>query len=778
MTALNIKNNKQLLSCLLLVISFVPFAQAQMVTPGQFQVSESGAATYTIPIQVSPGVGGMEPKLSLNYSSQAGNGLLGVGWSLGGLGGVGRCPRTMAQDGVRGGVNYDGNDRYCLDGQRLIAVSGSEGGDGTEYRTERESFAKIVSYGIAGNGPAWFKVWTKAGQVMEYGRTSDARIEAQGKTAVSAWALNRIEDTKGNYLTASYTKDVANGSYYPIRVDYAGNSKTNTVPTNSVQFQYEARPDVSSLYHAGSINKTTTRLVAAKSYSGSTLLKEYKLLYEPNQTQLPSRVSSIQECAGNGNCISSLDLQFLNQIGDYFSTDFTSTQNVLSSVWHFGSPGAYELIVGDFNGDGKTDFALAGDDQDTNIYVFLSKGDGTFTASTQLLKAGWHFGARISSAYQTVIGDFNGDGKTDFAFVGDDESHYIYVFLSNGDGTFSPSRQQTANGWHFGVPGTYELIVGDFNGDGKTDFALAGDDKDTSVYVFISQGDGTFIMSSQLLKAGWHFGSPIHLAYQTVVGDFNGDGKTDFAFVGDDESHYIYVFMGNGDGTFSPSRQQTANGWHFGVAGTYELISGDFNGDGKTDFLMAGDDQDTSIYVFLSQGDGTFAMSTQLLKAGWHFGSPIHARYQTISGDFNGDGKTDFAFAGDTGDTNVYLFHSRGDGTFSSSIRQPVHVGWHFGLPPQASYSTVTGDFNGDGKTDFAFIDGALALSYSFLNKTGSVDVSQFKNNLKQSTAVNYKTLVDSGVYVKDSGGTASQYPIQDIQAPLSVVSSVASSNG
>ncbi|EJL83318.1 virulence plasmid B protein, partial [Polaromonas sp. CF318] len=104
-------------------------AQAQTTTvagttPGQFSVNESGAATYRIPIQVPPGVAGMEPKLELAYNSQGGNGLLGMGWSLSGLSAIGRCPRTMAVDGVRGGVNLDMNDRYCLDGQRLILVSG------------------------------------------------------------------------------------------------------------------------------------------------------------------------------------------------------------------------------------------------------------------------------------------------------------------------------------------------------------------------------------------------------------------------------------------------------------------------------------------------------------------------------------------------------------------------------------------------------------------------------------------------------------------------------
>lgn len=112
----------------------------------------------------------MEPALSLVYNSNSGNGLLGVGWSLAGLSTIHRCPRTLVQDGVKGGISFDANDRFCLDGQRLVAINGAYGGNGTEYRTEIDSFTRIISYGTAGSGPAWFKVWTKSGQVMEYGQ--------------------------------------------------------------------------------------------------------------------------------------------------------------------------------------------------------------------------------------------------------------------------------------------------------------------------------------------------------------------------------------------------------------------------------------------------------------------------------------------------------------------------------------------------------------------------------------------------------------------------------
>ena len=142
-----------------LLIASLPNAMAQMTVPGNFTVTSTGGANYTIPIVIPPGTAGMVPSLALEYSSETGgnsNGwlgasLLGVGWSLAGLPAMGRCPQTMAQDGVIGSINYNANDRFCLEGQRLIAISGTYGGDGTEYRTELESFSLIISHGTAGH---------------------------------------------------------------------------------------------------------------------------------------------------------------------------------------------------------------------------------------------------------------------------------------------------------------------------------------------------------------------------------------------------------------------------------------------------------------------------------------------------------------------------------------------------------------------------------------------------------------------------------------------------
>ncbi len=130
----------------LCVAASLPLRSAQAITtpvgttPGSFNVA-NGAASYSIPITVPPSINGIAPGLSPSYNSQGDKGLLGMGWGIGGLSVIHRCGATIEQDGYKGGVNYDANDKFCLDGQRLIDI-----GNG-EYRTKRESWNKIIASG-------------------------------------------------------------------------------------------------------------------------------------------------------------------------------------------------------------------------------------------------------------------------------------------------------------------------------------------------------------------------------------------------------------------------------------------------------------------------------------------------------------------------------------------------------------------------------------------------------------------------------------------------------
>ena len=109
-----------------LLLAATPLAEAAVGrTQGIASVSDGGEAQYSIPLALPPGTNGMTPALSLDYRHRSQGGLLGVGWSIGGLSQITRCPRTVAQDGIAARPQYSVADRFCLDGQRLVLVSGS-----------------------------------------------------------------------------------------------------------------------------------------------------------------------------------------------------------------------------------------------------------------------------------------------------------------------------------------------------------------------------------------------------------------------------------------------------------------------------------------------------------------------------------------------------------------------------------------------------------------------------------------------------------------------------
>ncbi len=285
---------------LFLSLSSTTLAQTLLAgsVAGQFSVNQNGAATYALPIQVPPGVTGMQPQLSLNYNSQDGHGLAGVGWSLGGLSVITRCEQTLAQEGVRGIVNLDDNDRYCLEGQKLMLVAGAYAQDGAEYRTENDKFSKIISYGRSGSGSTWFKAWTKSGQIMEFGNTVDSRVIGSGYTTARQWSLNRVTDVNGNTMTISYLNSADRTTHLPEIITYGGNTVTGTAANRSVLIVYATRPDVTNSYIGNQKLVESSRISKITTKIGTTAVKNYNLTYELSPSTKRSRLTKIDECDG------------------------------------------------------------------------------------------------------------------------------------------------------------------------------------------------------------------------------------------------------------------------------------------------------------------------------------------------------------------------------------------------------------------------------------------------------------------------------------------------
>ena len=324
--------------------------------------------------------------------------------------------------------------------------------------------------------------------------------------------------------------------------------------------------------------------------------------------------------------------------------------------------GPGSVVVGDFNGDGIPDLAVANTGStfayEYFLTILLGNGDGTFTAT-----ATTRTGAYPSSI---AVGDFNGDGIADLAVT-----DYVYdnatILLGNGDGTFTATAVSPATG-----NGPDSVAVGDFNGDGKADLAVANDYSNT-VTILLGNGDGTFTATTVSPATG---NVPISIA----VGDFNGDGKADLA-VANYQDGTVTILLGNGNGTFTATATSPATGTE-----PFSVAVGDFNGDGKADLAVANKNAGNAgtVTILLGKGDGTFTAAAVSPATG-------NGPESVAAGDFNGGAVSDLAVANYGDNTATVLLTENRTATATASGIAPVGTGTHLveaSYPGDSSYSS------------------------------------------------------------------------------------------
>ncbi|MTV40550.1 FG-GAP-like repeat-containing protein [Duganella radicis] len=707
---------------LVLVPVFSFAAPAQMQTPAQFSVGANGAATFTIPIQVAPGVAGVQPDLSLTYSSSAGTGLMGVGWSINGFSTITRCGTSVAQDGQLSGVNAEAADQFCMNGQRLILVSGAPGGEGSEYRTEIDGISKIVSYGPSYLGPTRFKVWTKSGQKLAFGDAAATVISADRQRYIS-WSLYQVYDVKGNYYQINYSDSAVSAQRYPVSVEYTRNDDFDyslktaglRLKLNNVRFGYEnlASTEITSTYQMGHKTANPVRLTSVRSYlylddgqSVEPLIREYRIAYDKSPTTQRSRVTSITECDKSINCMPSMTFGWQGSVPNFAGDG--------SGYWA-GPVAGQSSVTGDFNGDGKADIlAYSGSGNVWNLC--LSNGTAFNCSDVNLVS-----GADVKN----LVGDFNGDGKSDI-MVYSGSANQWNLCLANDTG-FNCSVVQA---------GSDASIARDFNGDGRTDMIS-----------YLATNQWQLCLSN---GAGFDCSTVAATTGDSVFGDFNGDGRTD-----------MMAYLGSGQWSMCLS---TGNAFTCGTVaahsgGTQNNVIGDFNGDGLTD-LMSYNGANSQWQMCLATGKG-FDCSTVVAHAAGVQGN--------VAGDFNGDGRTDLtAFNAATGQWRLCM--ASGSGFACSDVAGPA----------TAENKDLSADYNGDGKTDLMRFSSADGRWHAMLANNAAVDLmTSISRGLGGTTNISYKPLTDVSVYTKlDSPASASIYPLRDLQIPLYVVAAVSSPNG
>ena len=683
---------------------------------GEFLVDEQGGANYRIPLHTAPGSGGLAPAMGLHYNSLSGNDVLGVGWSLAGVSAISRCPQTLEQDGpgASRGLTLDRDDRFCLDGQRLIATKGDYGADGTEYRFELDDFTRIVSHGSSGNGPERFTVWHGDGSTSSYGGTGDSRVEARAPgnpSTVLSWAMNRRQDQAGNYMDYQYDERSTGAVESTLSaVHYTGNLRAGTRPYAELRFHYvETRGDIPDSHLSGatiSRKRLLTRIdsVASVQRGGSMQpLRSWFMSYGVDGFGRKV-LESIEECSDS------------SKAWCYPPTTFSWLKNE-HTIAEAGSPvgslfpkNFRGLSLADVNGDGRLDLLIVEGKRTFTFKVALARDDGSFQALSQSypLPAGDEKGRPVS----LITIDINADGFQDVIYPKDSGDGVDWVARLSDSYGFG-SEITVADGCCDHLDPRLATVL-DFNGDGLADLL-------THTGVDAESGQSNLVvLINRSRSGGTLFEPPRNLTVQYDASLFPvdplgrwyvEDAPAGLSGVIERAPTGAQVFDYNGDGMVDLLARVTRRYIHCDTRCTATAAaSADSTTQTDLDFRVISPenvyDSEFAVgffIVFVSDGEGFYRQAEVL---GWdaEIGCDVPVACDPWHGnsglgsisplDINGDGAADLAFR-DAG--GAWWYRTNTGSGFDSPLRLP-------GTPDaDRSEHARFADVSGDGFPEFLY---------------------------------------------------------------------------
>ncbi|MFQ3858036.1 SpvB/TcaC N-terminal domain-containing protein, partial [Leptospira kirschneri] len=620
-----------------------PVAGASFVAPPE--PNHYGNISLTYPIQTLPGRAGIEPKLSLSYTSTGGDGWLGIGWSLG-LGSITRTPEY-------GALYYDTRDSFTWNGTKLVKVSGNTTNENGIYRTEitNEDFL-IFKLTQIESGGVW-EVLDTSGTKTIYGEGLESRIfDPYNTSRTYSWYLTKTEDKNGNYLQANYDNSEysKNRNLYLKEIRYTGNSKNGASAKQYVRFVTKQREDFYVSTSPGFLMKMDRLLEKIEvGWDGGGKLYEYIPEYEISTDSGRPRIKNIQSSKNTTKP------EFFYQSSNRLLTWQNVVNQTSSEIEE--DPNSTQYFEGDFNGDGISDL------------LFFNPKSGNWKAAEGRKEGGYNF-KLYANRYQgydslekirffkgNVSGDYNADGRSDIAFYLPETRDFV---VAEHDGRVlqfkSYGRLMSS------VPDIFrmEWFPGDYDGNGLSDSVLF--DEPTGQWTLMLNKGGSFEFlrfskkfqnvfrndytpdsnldssnTNDLTKSGKD-----HDKVNFLVGDYNGDGRTDISLY-DSRSGKWFV----GENHRNPNKNDSVTfqmQWKLYKVFTtpeqslfgHDRFSGDFNGDGFSDFLLF--DRSNGEWTLGETGDGTINFKI------WSRTPQFKTVTRWLQGDFNGDGRTDIGF--------------------------------------------------------------------------------------------------------------------------------------
>lgn len=669
---------------------------------GALSVSNTGGATYVLPIKIPQGINGFQPEINLTYSSQQGNGMVGWGWNISGGSVITRVAATKYHDNRLGSIKFQkltNGDRFALDGQRLILNSGTYGHASSTYRTENYSNSKITANGFSpfgsGFGPKSFTIHHPDGSTSYYGLTNNSRTKM-------SYAISKFVNPSGLEIHYFYTNVGQN--LYLSQITYGSKSSNNPY---KIRFTYGTRELPSESFIHGERFITTRILKNIRTTISGTTFSRYKFNHDTNQMGYQRLTSVVEGNTNNSQQKAPLTFEYFD-INDE-RPSYESTTNIgFNNINQRNS----KTVTGDFDGDGKSDFLIfptIGSNQYRKYWVVTDIRNN----QTNYKDFEGNPNGRFDDIFTTSFKNQQNKLMDKQAWVvvkkGLTSYNFKAIYKSGGSSVFSQAFEKNIELPTVSVrigcvqwcdTGREDrifpkrFVYGDFNGDGITD-VLAFD---------------TSIIEYECRENYYDYDCIEYEAYYPKASN---------------SSYFI-----NLDTELDDSESYNYSGEIPGVDKETKIEVVDYNGDGKSDILIF---KNGSVKVY------ELNRSNQLTLIRTFNNSKISLDRQILFGDFNGDGKSDFLIPNGINQDNWNFFFSRGDGNFAlknSSIGTPYRKSDFNPSDPFANtineYNYLSYDFNRDGKTDIV-----MFRNRSQKNPTVSYQFFTFLKNIKCTTFSN-----------------------------------------